>query len=158
MKIDTLLSESLILTRQSFADQSELFNFVHNKLLSLNLVHTSYLNGVTSREELYPTGLNLGNHCVAIPHTDSEHIQKDFLLVITFETPISFYQMDDDEKEIDVDMCVFFGLKEGKDNPLILQDIFHFIQEKETISAVISANSSNQVIDLIKQRRIEQYV
>lgn len=49
-------------------------------------VADSFLEAIIEREKVFPTGLPTGEIGVAIPHTDSEHVHKPMVAMISKAT------------------------------------------------------------------------
>ena len=59
----------------------ELFRLVNHRLTRDALIGETFLTAVSRREETYPTGLDFGHACVAIPHIDPDHVRCPGILL-----------------------------------------------------------------------------
>lgn len=128
------INKKLIYENQGFNSQKELFEFMFYKLSKEGYVEKTYLNAIIEREENYPTGFQIGNIGIAIPHVDSKHVKKNGLFFTTLENNLKFEDAEEDQM---LDVSIIFGLiiKDHDDhiNMLVkLTDLFQkdgFLQE-----------------------------
>ena len=71
-------------------DNEEVINELGTMLLKKGYVKDTYINAVIERERILPTGLDLGELGVAIPHTDSQHVNQANIAVGLLKNPIEF--------------------------------------------------------------------
>lgn len=89
------------------ADRQALFTAVSGRLLAESLVRPGYPQALERREQEYPTGLDLVDRAVAIPHTDDEHVAAPGLVLARTARPTVFRAMDDPERPLDVRLSLF---------------------------------------------------
>lgn len=53
-------------------------------------VKSTYIDAVLEREKTLPTGLDIGEMCVAIPHTDSKHVNESNVALAVLKNPVEF--------------------------------------------------------------------
>ena len=58
------------------------------ELFAEGYVKESYSDAIIEREKKYPTGLPTGEICVAIPHTDPEHVNDAAICLSILEKPV----------------------------------------------------------------------
>ena len=102
MNIKDFLHDELIFTKTSFKNTTELFKEVAKIAEEKGYANSLFLEKIIKREETFPTGLQLENNGVAIPHTDADTIEKEFVAVITLEDKgVPFKRMDDPNEEVE---------------------------------------------------------
>lgn len=101
-----MFTEDLTFTSKQ-TTTNKVFSEIAKELLKRNLVTTDFLENLISREESYPTGMdmsivspNLPN--IAIPHTETEFVKTCAIIPIKLETPISFYNMISPQEQLEV--------------------------------------------------------
>ena len=84
-----------------------LFEEVYGLLYSEGYVKKEFLAEVKKRERNYPTGLQMGNNNIALPHVDACYVQKNALVICKLKRPIKFKRMDENSQEIEVKIVFF---------------------------------------------------
>ena len=72
MNIKDFLHDELIFTKTSFKNTTELFKEVAKIAEEKGYANSLFLEKIIKREETFPTGLQLENNGVALPHTDAD--------------------------------------------------------------------------------------
>ncbi|WP_158179054.1 PTS sugar transporter subunit IIA, partial [Lactiplantibacillus plantarum] len=82
---------------------------------------------IIKRESTFPTGLQLEHRGVAIPHTDADTINKEFVAVVVNDAPIAFSRMDDPEQKVDAKLVFVLGLNKPHAQLEMLQALMGII-------------------------------
>ncbi|AUI35075.1 PTS system galactitol-specific transporter subunit IIA (plasmid) [Enterococcus faecium] len=69
----------------------------------------SFLEGITNREQEFPTGLEVNQIGFAIPHTDSAHVNSSQICFASLKEPLVFSDMTDKSHEIPVRFSLYVG-------------------------------------------------
>ncbi len=149
MNFEKLLCEETIFLDIKADNEIELFKVISDNLKSKGFVKDSYLQGLINREKNYPTGLKLEKYGVAIPHTDTEHIEKEFVAIVRPLPPVFFTLMDDDEEKDSMDICFFIGLKDSKKSTDILVKLMELIQNESLILSLLKESDKKNIISHI---------
>lgn len=80
----------------------ELFQVMSEQLKNAGCVKDSFLEGITNREQEFPTGLEVNQIGFAIPHTDSAHVNSSQICFASLKEPLVFSDMTDKSHEIPV--------------------------------------------------------
>ena len=64
-----------------------LFQQLHDKLDAMGYIKDTWLEGITTREKNYPTGLRCEAAEIAIPHTDPQHLEKPYIAMLSPRLP-----------------------------------------------------------------------
>lgn len=130
-------------------DRSELFDRVAEQLLAAGLVKPSWRGALDEREREFPTGLPLPGG-VAIPHTPSEHVQGDALVVVTPSSPVEFCEMGGEPEDvIDASLVVFLVFVDGKAHLQLLSSLVAGLQNEETLMRLKAATDEDAVRDVL---------
>ncbi|WP_257702100.1 PTS sugar transporter subunit IIA [Vagococcus luciliae] len=143
------LSEELILKNETYDVQKDLFENIGNYLSLKGYVKDSFINEIQKREENFPTGLELDGYGVAIPHTDPEHIKREFLCLVTLEKPIVFQSMADKNKDVLINTVFVLGFKKAEHQLLMLRTLMNLIQDKTFIEN-LNSKEKHEIIKLIE--------
>jgi len=130
---------------------NELFKVMAANLQNKGFVNEKYLDGLINREKEFPTGLQLADYGVSIPHTDPETVKEDFIAIVRPKDPIMFSLMEDNDKKASMDLCFFIGLNDGKKSPLILMELISLIQNHKLILSVLNEKNKEQIIEKIQE-------
>lgn len=123
-------------------------------LIVKGIVKDTFTKAVIEREKIFSTGLQFPQYGVAIPHTDSEHVNQDGIALMTLEKPVRFIQMATTDQEVDVSIILMLAIKNGHEQPEKLQSIMQFLQDEDLINEVIKTNSSDRIEKILSQYHI----
>lgn len=87
------LDESLIFTNLHAKTNTEVMEQLGETLIKEGYAKESYIQALITREQEFPTGLDVDGVGVAIPHTDVSHVIKPGIAIAVLEKPIDFIQM-----------------------------------------------------------------
>lgn len=82
---------------------------MYEKLLFIWMRQIKFLDGITTREAEYPTGLEFNGIGFAIPHTDSVNVNKSQICFASLDEPVIFQDMTDKSHNIEVNLVFIFG-------------------------------------------------
>lgn len=150
MQILKFLYIDLVFPNFEAADQEQLFNKMCEVLHEQGFVKESFLEGISNREKIYPTGLEMGYYGCAIPHTDIEHVIKPAIAVATLKKPIEFSVMGDPDSKVEVNVVFMLALNRKNDQVVMLQDLGALIQNTDAIAKIRKATSREEVLNIIK--------
>lgn len=140
--------ESLV----AFIDGAETPADVESKLAQVLLDHgyvkDSFAPALLSREEEYPTALELGTHNVAIPHTEAEHTIEGSICVGVLRNAVNWRRMDDSDESCDVELVVMLALSDPHGHLEMLQKVIAFVQDQELVEKVLAAKTAEEVVSL----------
>jgi len=119
-------------------------------MLSKNDVKDSYIEAVIAREEELPTGLNIGDFYVAIPHTDSNHVNKSSIAIATLKYPVEFREMIDPDKKINVELVFLLAVKDPKQQVTLLKSLMSVFKNKQLLIKLKNAKEKTEVGELLK--------
>lgn len=147
--LNNYVKEELIVLNLDISNRTELFKYMTNLFKEKAYVNEGFYNFIIEREEVYPTGLDLGTHTVAIPHGNPEYIKQSFISVVSLRNPIKMKKMEDADEEIDVDLFFILGLSDGSQHLQILKQVISMIQHEEFIKEIKSAKTPEEVLKKI---------
>lgn len=150
MKIIDLLKKEIIFTKLNIERKEDLFLELCDNLNKKGYVKDSFYEGVIKREEVFPTGLALGEYNVAIPHTEAEHVVKPCISVATLGSPVKFKNMEDDTKDVNVDIVFMLALNEAHSQLEMLQQLMQLIQSKSILKEILEAENGEEIIKIIE--------
>jgi len=124
-----------------------------NLLFSNGFVKESYINGVLSREKDYPTGLPTSEMGVAIPHTDSIHVNQQAVAVGILKNPVPFGIMGDSEgSTIDVKLIFMLAVPDKDKVMQVLEQVMEIMQKPEFLRSLVETTDKSTLITMLDQQ------
>ena len=90
---DVYISPELILMDIEAKTDQEAIEILAKHLYEKGIVKESYIDAVKEREKVFSTGLNFEEMGIAIPHTDSIHVNRQSIAVGILKEPVKFCHM-----------------------------------------------------------------
>ncbi|MBC1898390.1 PTS sugar transporter subunit IIA [Listeria booriae] len=151
MDLTQFITKDMIWVQTPCQDQDALFEMVSERAASQNRISNQFLERLTEREAVFPTGLQLEHYGVALPHTDPECVTEQFIAVLTSEAGIRFKQMADASQETAANLIFVLGLNEPHSQLAVLQQLMGAIQNEEHVKALLAAKNEDEVIETLSQ-------
>lgn len=148
---ETLLHEEFVLLNCEAKDKKELLTNLAAVLKEKGYIKDSYLDGILKREEIYPTGLNTEGVKVAIPHTDSIHVNKPAILIATLKNPITFKEMGNGVNDVDAKLIFMLAIKDPSKQVTTLSKLMSIFSNKDLLLDVYNSKSSKEVIEKVSR-------
>ena len=145
------LKENLIITDLEASSSSDVFSALGGLLTKEGYTKDSYVAALNAREAEFPTGLDLGELGVAIPHTDASHVNKNAIAIATLKNPVDWIQMGSDDEPVGVKLVFMLSLA-AKGHLEELQQIIGIIQDTEIVKKLIGSDSPAEIIQAIKDK------
>ncbi|MDQ0203583.1 PTS system galactitol-specific IIA component [Pectinatus haikarae] len=114
-----------------------------------NYVKQSYIDAVLHREESLPTGLNIGDTCVAIPHTDPIHVNMPAIAVGCLKNPVKFRSMIDPERKLDVRVVFLLAVKDPKKQVELLTKLMDLFKNVEILKEIETADKTESIAQIM---------
>ena len=150
MEFYEMFKEELVSINVEVDSKEQLFSYVAKKLKEGRYVKDSYLEGITKREEEFPTGLITKNLNIALPHSDPEHIREPFIYVVRINNDVTVKQMGDNQ-EMKVKDFFFLGIKEPSGQVGVLQSLMNLFMNDDFVKEYIEAQSQEEIFNTIKK-------
>lgn len=151
MSFKELFKPELIDLNMQVIDQTDFFNQVSDRLFHQKVVEDTFKDAITEREKNYPTGLQLENFSVAIPHTDVVHVKEAFVSVNRLSESIVFYQMGTDDVLVPVKDILVLGIKDPKNQVGVLSELMGAFADPTFIEKYQKATTVEEISALFNQ-------
>lgn len=151
-KMLELFKEELVELNLEVKNVEEFFEVKAQQLLDLNFVNPSFKKAIAKREAAFPTGLEMGNISIAIPHTDVIHIQKPFVSINRVTDDLVFTQMGTDDVEVSVRDIIILGIKDPKKQVSLLSNLMELFSDENFVTDYQQVTSSKEMIELVKKK------
>ncbi|MDR0600189.1 MAG: PTS sugar transporter subunit IIA [Treponema sp.] len=145
MVIEDVLKEDCIIENLKASTKEEALSAMCQVLLSKGYVKDSFSAAILERERLYPSGLPMEGHKIAIPHCDSEHVNKSVILFARLEKPLEFSSMGEPDQKIPVQLISMFALAEKKQIGTMLEVLITAYSNNAVLDAVLKAPSGKEI-------------
>ncbi len=114
-------------------------------------VKQDYIEAVLKREETLPTGLNIGEMCVAIPHTDPIHVNAAAVAVGRLNMPVKFHSMIDPSKELDVKVVFLLAVKDPQKQVELLTKLMALFQNVDVLKQIEAADNKETIAGIMEK-------
>lgn len=133
----------------SQTQQEQLLAEMSQVLLENGFVKESFPAAVIEREKNFPTGLPTMGISVAIPHTDSEHVQQAGFLVGVLEKPVTFEIMASNQEYVEVELVFMLAIKEPEQQLTMLQSLIGLCQKEENLQLLRAGENLTEIKELL---------
>jgi galactitol PTS system EIIA component len=144
------IDENIILVKESVKDKEEIIRKLGGLLLSNGFVKDTYTQAVYDRELVYPTGLKARVTGVAVPHTDTIHVNKPAVAIATLKNPIIFNGMGAPETEVSVDIVLMLAIHDPKQVVNVLRKVIFVIEDDEALIKLQAAKTKKEIKEIMQ--------
>ena len=145
------LKKELVWLDIDYSSKENLFQEVGKKLYEMGYVKDSFANALSEREKNFPTGLATEPFQVAIPHTDSIHVEKEAIACIRLLNPIKFRDVGDDENEVDAEFVFVLCVLEPEKQVDILKALVDTLSNEEIMRSIKTSENPDKVYEILTQ-------
>ncbi|MBQ1379973.1 MAG: PTS sugar transporter subunit IIA, partial [Erysipelotrichaceae bacterium] len=95
------------------------------------------------------------NMCVAIPHTDPEHVNRTQIGFMSLDAPVEFVEMGTEDKKIPVTMLFMLALKEAHQQLDMLMKLMDAFQNDELMEKFKNVSDFDEYLKLVKEAGLD---
>lgn len=150
MSAGVYFAKDLVFRNLEFSTNSEVLEFLSNKLYEKGYVKKEYQKAILDREKEYPTALPSVDIKIAIPHADHNLVNKATLAIGVLKNPVEFRAMDDPDKVLNVSIVIMLALSEAHGHIEMLQRIVNLIKSPQVLKEIVEASSEDEVINKLE--------
>ena len=147
---ELMIDEKIILVKEPVKDKEEIIRKLGSLLLANGFVKDTYTQAVYDRELVYPTGLKARVTGVAVPHTDTIHVNKPAVAIATLMNPVIFNGMGAPDTEVSVDIVLMLAIHDPKLVVNILRKVIFVIEDDEALKNLQSAQTKKEIKDIMQ--------
>lgn len=147
MDNEGLIHKELIILDYEAESREKLLKDLSKILIENGYAKESYTEGLLKREELYPTGLNTAGIKVAIPHTDSIHVNKPGILVARLKNPVVFKEMGNGINDIEAKLIFMLAVINPNHQVNTLGKLMNIFCDEKMLKNVYDCESVNEVFN-----------
>lgn len=144
------IHEDLIRVREAVDSKEEIIRILGGLLFEQGYVKESYTQAVLDREIVYPTGLKARVTGVAVPHTDTEHVNKPAVAIATLQEPVIFHGMGMPETEVTVHIVMMLAIHHPKLVVDILRKVILVLEDDEALEKMLAAESALEIREIMQ--------
>ena len=144
--------ESLILRDVEAQTKEEIIRKMSDHLEKRGLVKPTYKQAVIDREKKFATGLPTTSCSVAIPHTDTKHVNEKSICVAVLKNPVDFGVMGD-EVTTPVKLVFMLAMDEEHGQLSLLQKLMQIFQSAEMLDYLCNEIDKTRI-----KEKIESYL
>lgn len=148
------LNEKLIVPDLIAETSSDVFRILGGKLIKEGFCKDSYVQALIDREKEFPTGINMGEIGIAIPHTDRGHVNKGAVAIGILKEPVQFYQMGFTDVEVNVKIVFMLAVDDPEAHLPFLQRILQVLQDQSVLEKLMKVLDKKEVIQIIKEKEL----
>lgn len=138
-----------LLMKLDVDNKEDVLNQMGGKLESTGYVKDSFTQAVCKREIVFPTGLPMKGVGIAIPHTDSEHVNEKSIAVGILKKPVVFQVMGSTDEFVDVQLVFMLAIKDPNAQLEMLEKLIENCQNEETLYTLRDCTDLNVVKEII---------
>ncbi|WOC75935.1 PTS sugar transporter subunit IIA [Intestinibacillus sp. NTUH-41-i26] len=143
--LGTITFGSQLIDINIISDNSECAIFQTAQLLiNAGCVEKSYPDAVWKREQSFPTGLQLKDICVAIPHAEAVHVKESAIALGILRNPVDFQLMGEPDRKGAVHLLVMLAIKDPNKQIDVLQNLMEVFQTEGAVQSILQADTCEE--------------
>ncbi|HCX64945.1 MAG TPA: PTS fructose transporter subunit IIA [Eubacteriaceae bacterium] len=130
------MDKDLIISDLQAKDSFDAIEQLGKKMLEKGFVKSSYVKAVTDREKEYPTGLPTVSVKVAIPHTDTTHVNQSAIGVGILKDPVEFMMMGGSGERVPAEIIFLLAIEDQKLQLETLKKLMNLFQNDDLLKEI----------------------
>ncbi|MCB6203435.1 PTS sugar transporter subunit IIA [Extibacter muris] len=145
-----MIHKEFIFTELEGSSKEQIITQLADRLLAAGYVKDTYRNAVLDREKEYPTGLSLGEYCIAIPHTFAAHVNQPAIAVAKLKNPVSFVEMGSADTALDVSLVMMMAISNPEEQVGLLKKILRLFSDEDILKTLMESSTSSELYELLR--------
>ena len=87
---------------------------------------------------------------MAVPHTDTIHVNKPAVAIATLKDPVIFNGMGAPETEVSVDIVLMLAIHDPKQVVNVLRKVIFVIEDDEALKKLQAANTKKEIKEIMQ--------
>jgi PTS system galactitol-specific IIA component len=155
MGLEKFLNETLCFAGLTMEDSESILRFLSKILFDKGFVKEGFEEAVIKREKEFPTALPTSGYKVAIPHTDSEYVNKSVISIASLQEPVLFNVMGEPEKTLPVSVIFLLVIKEKEKQVEVISELIEKIIKDEKLIEKIATSARGEEIYNVMLRKLK---
>lgn len=143
---DILISPALVILDLEAETDQEAIEKLANRLLEQGVVKESYVPAVKQRERDFCTGLGYKEMGVAIPHTDSIHVNRQAIGIGILKKPVAFCAMGMPDETVEVEIMFMLAIEKPDAQITFLSKMIDVFQQHGCLKSVRSSATPEEAV------------
>lgn len=143
------LEKGYLIAKVDTTDKFETLEAMSKVMVEKGFVKESYIEAVQEREKVFPTGLPMEAFGVAIPHTDSIHVNKKAVMCGIMEKPVEFVVMGNDEERVQVEVIFMLAILKPDDQIAMLAQLVETCQNVSVLETIREAKDTEAITKIM---------
>lgn len=143
------LDKGYLVARVDTTDKFETLKAMGSLMAEKGFVKESYIEAVQEREKVFPTGLPMKAFGVAIPHTDSIHVNRKAVMCGILKSPVEFVVMGDDEARVQVEVVFMLAIVKPDDQIAMLAQLVETCQNVSVLQTIKAAEDMDAITEIM---------
>lgn len=146
---DVLVSPELVLMDIEAQSDQEAIEILARHLYEKGIVKESYIEAVKEREVTFSTGLQFDEMGIAIPHTDSVHVERQAIAVGVLKNSVKFCHMGMPEVPVDVEMMFMLAIKKSDSQLDVLGRMMDVFQQEGYLRGLKACTETEELAEKV---------
>ncbi|WP_411677483.1 PTS sugar transporter subunit IIA [Caproicibacter sp.] len=142
--------EDLVVCGVDAVDAEDAIRQVGRLLFQKGFVKDTYVDAVAAREKEFPTGLQLKNLAVAMPHTAGVHVNTPAVCVAKLAHPVKFAHMGDPETEVKAELLFMMAIQNPDAQLETLQKVMKIFTDEAAVAEFKAAGDKESLYQAAK--------
>ncbi|HAF2412784.1 TPA: PTS sugar transporter subunit IIA [Salmonella enterica] len=117
--------------------QIDLLTRLAESLQTDGLVKPGFTNGILEREKIYPTGIFMETHSVAIPHTEFDYVNRTGFAIGINQAGVKFQRTDEPEESVVPQIVVMMAIDKTCEKVAIIQSLFALLADRDRVNDIV---------------------
>ena len=143
------LEKGYLVVKADTTDKFETLKTMGALMAEKGFVKESYIEAVQEREKVFPTGLPMEAFGVAIPHTDSIHVNRKAVMCGILESLVEFVVMGDDEARVQVEVVFMLAIVKPDDQIAMLAQLVETCQNVSVLQTIKAAEDLDAITKIM---------
>lgn len=132
--------------------KEDIIQALSKRMKERDLVEPDFQEAVLNRELKYPTGLLIGKHNIAIPHTEPQYVKTPCIGIATLKDSVSFHRMDASDELVKVDVVLLLALNRAHAHMEMLSGIIQMCQDEAFIEELMQTEQETDIVEIVRKR------
>lgn len=146
-----MLSKDLVFLDVEHETSDEFLNSISDELLEKGYVKESFKDAILKREEEYPTAIGTEKYNLAIPHTDSEHVNKPGIAFVRLKKECKFKEMCTNN-DINVNMAFVLLVTKKEEQVSLLSKLMGLFAETDFLENLYNEQDPSEIVKVLNNK------
>lgn len=143
-----ITSETIVFLDEN--SQESVLRKLAKSLYQNGYVGDGYEEAILLREATFPTGLQTESIGVAIPHTDSIHVNKEAIGIGILDSPVGFKEMGSVDNTVKVRIIFMLAIKDPEAQLEVLQSVIELIQDHQKLEQIVLSQAKEDIMTIVQ--------